>query len=150
MVSKRPAWQTGDGAAGAAGAATDWDAVRKTESAPPKVYYGWWIVLFSAATAFFSGPGQTYSIGFFADEYTREFSWSRSQTSGMFAIATVVSGCTMTAVGGVIDHLGSKRAAWMTGTALGGACFLNSLVNGQTTVMMGFFAVRFFGQGERE
>lgn len=113
------------------------------------VYYGWWIVVFGAVTAFFTGPGQTYSLGFFADEYTVDFGWSRSQTSGMYALATLASGMSMSLVGSFLDVLGSKRGAWITAAAFSISCYANSFVYGPSTVLLGFFLVRLLGQGER-
>src|SRR6056297_3581503 len=57
-----------------------------------KIYYGWVIVIIAGFGAFFSGPGQTYSVSIFINSYVDGFGWSRSLVSGYYSFATLFVG----------------------------------------------------------
>lgn len=110
-------------------------------------YYGWVIVLIGAIGVFFSGPGQTYSVSVFIDHYIADFGWSRSQVSGIYSAATLVSGFSMFFVGRFIDLQGQRKMAVIVGIGLALACFWNSIVANSVMLFIGFYFLRLFGQG---
>lgn len=112
-----------------------------------KFYYGWIIVALSAMGVFFSGPGQTYTISLFIDEYIKEFGWSRSTVSSIYSAATLLAGILLFLVGRLIDKYGQRKMVVIIGSMLALACFWNSLVSNMVMLFIGFFLIRLFGQG---
>jgi MFS family permease len=113
----------------------------------PTFFYGWIIVAVSAATLFFSGPGQTYSVSTFIDQYITEFGWSRSLVSGMYSMGTLTAGLAMGAMGGLFDRRGHRAMTIAVAVLLGLACLWMSLVNSVAMLLFGFLMLRLFGQG---
>ncbi|TXC91133.1 MFS transporter [Metabacillus litoralis] len=112
-----------------------------------KFYYGWIIVALSAMGVFFSGPGQTYTISLFIDQYIKEFGWSRSTVSSIYSAATLLAGILLFLVGRLIDKYGQRKMVVIIGSMLALACFWNSFVSNMVMLFIGFFLIRLFGQG---
>lgn len=121
----------------------------KANQPPVKVsfFYGWIIVFISGLGLFFSGPGQTYSISIFIDQYIQHFGWSRSLVSMIYSLATLSAGFLMFNIGSLIDRYGHRRMSVFVGILLALTCFLNSLVSNVVMLAIGFFFIRLFGQG---
>ncbi|MGM7700395.1 MFS transporter [Pseudalkalibacillus sp. Hm43] len=110
-------------------------------------FYGWIIVFLGGLGLFFSGPGQTYGISVFIDSYIEEFDWSRSLVSGIYSGATLLSGSLLFLMGRAVDKYGQRTMALIVGISLAIACFWNSFVFTPVMLFIGFFLLRFFGQG---
>ncbi|WP_257348405.1 MFS transporter [Pseudalkalibacillus decolorationis] len=110
-------------------------------------FYGWIIVFLGALGLFFSGPGQTYGISVFIDSYINEFGWSRSLVSGIYSAATLLSGSLLFLMGRGVDRFGQRTMSIIVGISLAIACFWNSFVFTPAMLFVGFFLIRFFGQG---
>ncbi|QBP41861.1 MFS transporter [Paenisporosarcina antarctica] len=110
-------------------------------------YYGWYIVFIGSLGAFFSGPGQTYFISVFIDQYIRDFDWSRSQVSTIYSAATLVSAVCMFFMGRLIDKFGQRNMMVIVSIMLALACFFNSTVNNLIMLFFGILMLRLFGQG---
>jgi MFS family permease len=111
------------------------------------IFYGWLIVLISALTLFFSGPGQTYSVSVFIDSYINEFGWSRSVVSSMYSIGTLVAGIFMGLAGGLFDRYGHRKMTLIVAFLFGAACLWMSFVRTVPMLGIGFFLIRLLGQG---
>lgn len=111
------------------------------------IYYGWYILILSSICTFFSSPGQTYSISVFIDSYISEFNYSRTLISSIYSIATVISGILMIFVGKAVDHYGFRFMLVFSGIMLALTCFFNSFIINIPMIFIGFFLLRFFGQG---
>ncbi|WP_051081156.1 hypothetical protein [Salsuginibacillus kocurii] len=70
-------------------------------------FYGWIIVAVAALSAFFSGPGQTYTISVFIDAYIEHFDWSRTMISSIYSAATLLAGFSLFLIGRLVDKKGS-------------------------------------------
>ncbi len=114
---------------------------------PGRLHYGWIIIFIAALSVFFSAPGQTYFISGFTDIYINELKLDRSAVSGMFSLATLITGLFIFSVGKFSDRFGNKRITLLVGLFLGAACFWNSFNTGLTSLFIGFFLSRFFGSG---
>jgi MFS family permease len=113
----------------------------------PKFFYGW-IVLFTAVwSAFFTGPGQTYSYSIFIDSFIQEFAWSRTLVSLLYTMATLISGFLMSLIGRMVDRFGARRVCIGAGLLLAFACLWSSFVMNPMMLFAGFFLGRFSGQG---
>ncbi|MGP4081254.1 MFS transporter [Pseudalkalibacillus sp. R45] len=110
-------------------------------------FYGWIIVFIGGMGLFFSGPGQTYGVSVFIDSYIEEFEWSRSLVSGIYSGATLLSGALLFLMGRAVDRFGQRRMSLVIGIMLAVACFWNSFVLTPVMLFIGFFLLRFFGQG---
>ncbi|WP_019413676.1 MFS transporter [Paenisporosarcina sp. TG20] len=110
-------------------------------------YYGWYIVFIGALGAFFSGPGQTYFISVFIDQYIIDFGWSRTQVSTIYSAATLVSAVCMFFMGRLIDRFGQRYMMVIVSIMLAIACFYNSNVNNLVMLFFGILLLRLFGQG---
>jgi len=113
----------------------------------PPFFYGWIIVVVSATTLFFSGPGQTFSVSTFIDHYIAEFGWSRSLVSSMYSMGTLTAGLAMGAIGSLFDRLGHRTMTTVIAILLGLACVWMSLVNCVAMLLVGFLMLRLLGQG---
>lgn len=112
-----------------------------------KFYYGWIIVCLAALSVFFSAPGQTYSFSAFKASYLEAFSLNNTQLSGIYSVATVLSGSLLVFVGKATDKYGQRFMMTLVGTMLAMACLFNSFIQNTTMLFIGFFIMRYFGQG---
>ncbi len=110
-------------------------------------FYGWIILATATLAAFFSSPGQTYSISAFIDNYIHDFGYSRTYISSIYSIATVISGMLMIMMGKSVDRFGSRRMLIVVGIGLAITTFFNSTLMNIPMIFIGFFFLRFFGQG---
>lgn len=110
-------------------------------------FYGWVIVFVAFITVFFSGPGQTYSISMFIEEFINEFGWSRSFISGLYATGTLIAGLTMTFIGRMTERIGHRRMLVAVALLLGLSTLWMSFVQLPWMILIGFIGLRIFGQG---
>lgn len=113
----------------------------------PYFYYGWFIVFISAVSMFFSAPGQSFSISTFINYYIEDFGYSRTYISFIYSFATVLSGSLLFIVGRHVDKLGQRKMSLIIGLALSIACIFNSLIQNVIMLFLGFFLLRYLGQG---
>lgn len=120
-----------------------------TEKPPinTRFFYGWVIVLISGFAVYFSGPGQTYNVSVYIDSYINEFGWSRTTVSSMYSMGTFAAGMLMGLVGKMYDKYGHRKVSIVVAACFGGALFFMSTINSVTTLLIGFFLIRFLGQG---
>lgn len=112
-----------------------------------KFYYGWLMVFFSAFAFFFSAPGQTYSISVFINIYQKELLYSSTALSTGYSIATILSGLSIVFMGKAIDRFGQRKMMIIVGILLALTTFYNSYVSNLAMIFVGFFFLRYFGQG---
>ncbi|TFD99401.1 MFS transporter [Jeotgalibacillus salarius] len=110
-------------------------------------FYGWLIVLIGGLGVFFSGPGQTYFISVFIDQYIEDFGWSQTQVSSIYSAATLVSAFCMFFMGRLIDKLGQRKMVVIVSIMLAMAAFFNSMVTNLVMLFFGVLMLRLFGQG---
>ena len=117
-----------------------------TRTRPYRTHQLWMVGL--AAVAFFaSGPGQSYLISVFVDEFLAGTGLSRTVFSGLYAGGTVVSAASMLVLGRVVDRQG-LRAAWIVVTVtLAVACGVASVATGAFVAFVALAMLRTFGQG---
>ncbi len=110
-------------------------------------FYGWVILLLCAIATFFSSPGQTYSISAFINSYIKEFGYSRTMVSSVYSMATILSGTLIVFMGKAVDKFGQKRMMMIAGIMLAVSCMFNSFIMNVPMIFIGFFLLRYFGQG---
>ncbi|XOV86323.1 MAG: CynX/NimT family MFS transporter [Pseudomonadota bacterium] len=122
-------------------------------------FYGWVIWLFSTLGFLLSVPGQTMGMAVFTDPFIEVLGLTRTQLSMAYLVGTVSSSLFLTAAGRWYDRLGGRIMLAVSSFALGVMVLyisfsgdIASLLGGGTTVtflviLLGYFGVRFFGQG---
>lgn len=123
------------------------------------IFYGWVVWLFSTAGFLFSIPGQTMGMAVFTDTFIEVLDLSRTQVSLAYLFGTVASSLFLTRAGHWYDRVGGRLMIAGSAALLGvmvvfisGVDVLSELLGGSTAVtfmliLLGFFGVRFFGQG---
>ena len=127
-------------------------------------YYGWVILVVGAIGVLASIPGQTMGVSVFTDHYIRELALTRVGVSGSYMIGTLASSLIIPFAGIFYDRKGARITAGLATFFLG--IFLLLLAFSKTIVgtlsaslglpsqvvtmivlTLGFFGIRFFGQG---
>lgn len=112
-----------------------------------KFFYGWLMLGVASLSLFFSAPGQTYSISTFIDSYIKDFGFSRTLISSIYSIATICSGFLLVFMGKAVDRFGQRTMTIVVGLLFAATCFFNSMISSIFMVAIGFFLLRYFGQG---
>lgn len=122
-------------------------------------FYGWVIWLFSTLGFLFSVPGQTMGMAVFTDPFIERFGLSRTQLSMAYLFGTVASSLFLTRAGRWFDRFGGRVMIALASFALGVMILfisqvdrLSGMLGGYLPVtfgliLIGYFGVRFFGQG---
>lgn len=127
-------------------------------------YYGWVILVVGAVGVLASIPGQTMGVSVFTDHYIRDLSLTRVGVSGSYMVGTLASSLIIPFAGIFYDKRGARLTAGIATFFLGlfllVLAFSQSIVGTITNAFslppqvvtmgiltLGFFGIRFFGQG---
>jgi MFS family permease len=127
-------------------------------------YYGWVIAAVSTLGFIMSIPGQTMGMAVFADAFMEAFGLSRTELSTAYLLGTTGSALFLTQAGRLFDRWGARAltvlSALLLGTALLAISTFDHLIAALTEatglpplpvafvlMLLGFFAIRFSGQG---
>ncbi len=110
-------------------------------------FSGWRILALASVTASLTGPGQTIGVSVFVDHFIVDLGISRSQVSAAYLVGTLVAALGLPMVGRKIDRVGVRTAMAAIGFAFGVALVGMAGVSGFVALTIGFFAIRFTGQG---
>ena len=122
-------------------------------------YYGWLIWVFSTAGIIFSIPGQTMGMAVFTDHLIEALGLSRTQLSLAYLIGTVGSSLFLTRAGRLYDRLGGRVMVALASALLAlmliyiavadsiAARFGGGVMISFVLITLGYFGVRFLGQG---
>lgn len=123
------------------------------------LFYGWVIWLFSTLGMLASIPGQTMGMAVFTDSLIEVLGLSRTQLSMAYLLGTLGSALLLTRAGRWYDRLGGRIT--IAGASLALAAMLvfisfSDVIAGVlqgnqalafAVILVGYFGVRFFGQG---
>ena len=127
-------------------------------------FYGWMIAVVSTLGFLMSIPGQTMGMAVFADAFIDAFGLSRTELSTAYLFGTMASALFLTRAGRWYDQLGARfmivAASLVLAVTLVGISLIGNAtaaVHGLTglptagisfiLILVGFFGVRFSGQG---
>lgn len=127
-------------------------------------YYGWVIAGVSTLGFIMSIPGQTMGMAVFADAFMAAFGLSRTELSTAYLLGTTGSALFLTHAGRLFDRWGARALTVLSALLLGSALLaistfdhlIGSLTEATglpplpvafTLMLLGFFAIRFSGQG---
>ena len=122
-------------------------------------FYGWVIWVFSTLGILFSIPGQTMGLAVFTDSFIEVLGLSRTELSLAYLLGTIGSSLFLARAGRWYDLYGGRVMITIASIALslmivyisfvdifskqlGGSVFISFVL-----IMIGYFGVRFFGQG---
>ena len=101
-----------------------------TDSIPPRVFYGWWIVLAAFLNLFFAVGIVFYGFPVFYPSLVDSLHFSRQQaTTGMFLGFAAVAPLLGLLVGALIDRLGARLAILLGTGFVGGSLFFMGSIN---------------------
>ena len=127
-------------------------------------FYGWVIWLVSTLGIIFSIPGQTMGMAVFTNHFIEAFELSRTQLSVAYLLGTLAGAIFLTQAGRFFDHAGARITIVLSSAVLG-LCLLYisfveqiSILLAELTavpvswfsfplILLGYFGVRFSGQG---
>lgn len=142
-----------------------WDPRFPFDPARSPFFYGWTILGVATLTILMSVPGQTIGVGVFTDVFEERLGLERVQLSLAYLIGTTCSGFLLPLGGAFIDRWGTRRATTFTclifGVILLGIAQIDRIAAGLhgwlpfvpgwliafIAVTVGFFLIRFLGQG---
>jgi MFS family permease len=127
-------------------------------------FYGWVIWLISTLGFLMSVPGQTMGMAVFTDPFIEAFGLSRTQLSIAYFFGTLGSALFLTRAGRIYDRIGARTMIVGSSVLLGLVLVFISVVDvmagavaevtriaiGWCTfplILLGYFGVRFMGQG---
>jgi sugar phosphate permease len=83
-------------------------------------YYGWWVVLATAAITLIASEAPIYCFSALIDPLEEEFGWSRAAIGAGPSIAAVMAGLAMPVAGYLVDRVGARRLLVAGVTLIGG------------------------------
>lgn len=127
-------------------------------------YYGWIILVAGSLGILFSIPGQTMGVSVYTDHLIANLNLTRVQISTAYMIGTLASALLMTKAGLLYDEFGARITAAAAALLLGlclmflsksveitafisGLTGLSSEITAFIIMIVGFFGIRFCGQG---
>jgi len=105
------------------------------------------LLLFGVLLTYFSSYGQTFLISLYIPELERVFGFSSTEVSSLYAVATMGSAFTLPWVGRLVDTWALRRFTLFVLVGFTVACGILSVAFHPIVVVLGFFGLRFFGQG---
>lgn len=94
-----------------------------------------------------SGFGQTFFISLFNPQLREAFALSHGDIGGLYFIGTLLSAIAVIWLGKLIDQTNLRLYTAIVTIGLALACLTMSKVSSSTTLILGFFLLRLFGQG---
>jgi OFA family oxalate/formate antiporter-like MFS transporter len=122
-------------------------------------FYGWVVWLFSTVGFLLSIPGQTMGMAVFTDQFIEVLGLSRTELSMAYLFGTIGSSLFLTQAGRWYDRFGGRLLISLSAAALGLMVLYISYVDVLSRffgghawvtfvlILLGYFGVRFFGQG---
>jgi MFS family permease len=96
--------------------------------APPRLYFGYYLIAASFVAQFVAVGSQNYIIGVFVNPMTNEFAWTRSEFAISRTIGMVAMALIGLYVGGYVDRHGGRRIMMGGAVVLAGALYATSFV----------------------
>lgn len=124
-------------------------------------FYGWIILIVATLGTISSIPGQTMGVSVFTDHLLEALGLTRTNLSLAYMIGTFCSGVVMLRAGSMVDSFGVRRAMVVAACGLGVSLYGMSTIDAVSSTLseffggpaafvcalVGFFSIRFFGQG---
>ncbi len=110
-------------------------------------YPGYTVAAVTTVALVATAPGQTFILSQFNTPLRDAFGIGELTLNVAYTIATVAASLPLVYVGALTDRIGPRRMLALVALVFGIACAAMGLVIGPITVFIGFFLMRFLGQG---
>lgn len=127
-------------------------------------FYGWVILAAGTIGILMSIPGQTMGVSVFTENLLEDLAINRSNLSLAYLVGTMASGLLITRAGKLYDRFGARIMAFISGVMLGVVLLyltrvdvlvealgrmnrISPVITTFVLLCLGFFGIRFFGQG---
>lgn len=111
------------------------------------IHYGWIVWLVATIGWTLTSPGQSFTVSLFFNSFIEDFGLSRTTVSGLYGLGTFLGSLSLTGFGFLIDRYGNRKLGVIIAIVFSIAVASMSLVTGPITLLLGFLAIRMFGQG---
>ena len=105
------------------------------------------LLTFSTLQIFFSAPGQTFLISLFVAPIFKDLSISQSLAAGTYSAATLCASFLLNPAGRLIDKYPIQKIIFITTILMAIGCWILASATHIVMVFLGFFLLRFIGQG---
>lgn len=114
---------------------------------PHRIFPGYPVAAVATIAYFATAPGQTFIASQLNGPLRAGFGLSELQLNSTYTIATVAAAFPLVLTGSLADRLGPRRTLAIVALAFSLGCCVMASAQGLLTVFLGFFCLRFFGQG---
>tara|TARA_R110000851_G_scaffold90253_1_gene196852 strand:- start:37846 stop:39081 length:1236 start_codon:yes stop_codon:yes gene_type:complete len=111
------------------------------------ISHSWPILIFGVMTVFMGNFGQSFFISWFGDSFKESLGLSATSYGTAYSMATLASGLLIMWIGGSIDKVSLEKFILFCTIGLSLAALTLWQTNNLTTLVVGLFLLRFFGQG---
>jgi MFS family permease len=111
------------------------------------IKHSWPMLIFGMMTVFMGNFGQTFFISWFGSSFQESIGLSATSYGTAYSMATLTSGLLLMWVGGSIDKVSLEKFILFCTIGLSLAALTLWQANNITTLVIGLFLLRFFGQG---
>ncbi|GMH66645.1 hypothetical protein TL16_g04478 [Triparma laevis f. inornata] len=111
------------------------------------LHYSYIALLFGTLSKTLTNAGQSPCIGVIIPSIQASLDLSLGKITGLYLIATSTSAVCLPFCGKVINKLGIRYFVTLVSLSLACSCFLISYVTSSLGLLLCFFCLRFFGQG---
>lgn len=113
----------------------------------PRMFPGYQVAAVATLGYFATAPGQTFIASQLNAPLREAFGLSEIQLNTTYTLATVAAAFPLVITGSLTDRLGPRRMLAIVALAFSLGCVVMASAQGLLTVFLGFFCLRFFGQG---
>jgi len=108
-------------------------------------YYGWIIMAAGTIGLIMTQPGQSPVLSIFTDAFIEDLRISRSLTSTLFTVGTVIGGLSLPFWGRRIDRHGPRAMVTAITALLGASCLYMGVVQNALMLGLGYVLLRMLG-----
>lgn len=115
---------------------------------PHRIFPGYPVAAVATIALVATAPGQTFIVSLLNTEAIRgSLELTAFSFNTAYTIATVLAAFPLVLTGALTDRLGPRRMFALVGVAFSLGCLVMAGVQGLATLFVGFFCLRFLGQG---
>ncbi|HVS14197.1 MAG TPA: MFS transporter [Thermoanaerobaculia bacterium] len=120
---------------------------RLHSDARPRPFHGWTMLGIAIAMAFATMPGQTVLVSLWKESIRESLGLSLTSVSAAYSIGTIIAALPLSWVGRAADRFGLRATVGVVAVGFALSLVLLREATGILSLGVGFFLVRFLGQG---
>lgn len=114
---------------------------------PRRWFAGYTVAAVATVAQILTAPGQTVLVSLLNLPLRAEFGLDALSINVAYTLATITASLPLVLVGRLADHFGPRRTMAAVALAFGAACVFMASVQSFVAMCLGFFLLRFLGQG---